>query len=442
MKTSLATTACILLLSACLQNRDARVSGRVEGRDSVIIFRLDDRDYRLPVDANGSFSGAIPLRHSAYAYARLLPSRRRVFLFLGPRETLEIIINNAAAPAFEGSLGAINNYLSEQGEYLPLDAAALLRDEESFVANAEESLRVRTLLLEAKNLGQEFTAIESKRLGYLAAEHATRYLAYARARLADTARRHYRPGCRAEAFLARFPVDDSRLSGVSVYLQFVLAYYTFQLDGEGDIRDVMADIQQRVKTRKTRDYLLTELASRHIFVHGTRDGDYLLSLCRREVKDTARVSRVERVADRWRKLSAGATAPDIALRDPNGVNTRLREMRGSYLYIVAADSRQQTWRADSALFRALQTRYAGRDVRFLSIALEPGATLEQWRARVADSGISWEHFMVVDWANFQNAYIISSLPRYIFIDPRGRIVNALAPPPARIAGGLFANAGL
>ncbi|MDR1273598.1 MAG: hypothetical protein LBK12_03515 [Odoribacteraceae bacterium] len=429
----------IILLSACLQNREVRLSGRVEGKDSVILVRLNDQEYRLRVDANHSFSGNIPLQENAYAYAQFLPSRRRILLYLSPREHLEIIMTSPT-PLFAGSLATINSYLIEQGEYFPLDAAALSRDEETFVKGAEELCRVRTLLLEAKNLGREFTAIESKRIGYLTAEYAMRYAMFTRSRLPDAARQVYHLGPYLGDFLSRFPVDDEKLADVNAFQQFVLAYYTFESETNEDIRSVMADVQERVKTQKTKDYLLSELASHHIFKQGLRDGSYLLSLCWREVKDTSRIMRVERVADRWRKLSAGTTAPDITLRDASGADTRLQEMRGDYLYIVASDARADAWLKDSCSFRAIKARYAGKNIRFLFLAFEPTMTLEHWQS--ASERIPWEHFTIVNWRNFHASYIISAFPRYFLIDPRGRFVTAVAPPPTRAAEGLFANVGL
>jgi hypothetical protein len=150
--------------------------------------------------------------------------------------------------------------------------------------------------------------------------------------------------------------------------------------------------------------------------------------------------RVERVADRWRKLSAGATAPDITLRDTSGADTRLQAMRGNYLYVVASDSRNDAWLEDSCSFRAIQARYAGKNIRFLFLAFAPGMALE--RESPAAGSLPWERFTIVNWQDFHVSYIISTFPRYFLIDPRGRFVTAMAPPPTRAAEGLFANIGL
>ncbi|MDR0766502.1 MAG: hypothetical protein LBF09_06175 [Odoribacteraceae bacterium] len=426
MKPRATTTTCILLFlfSSCLQRGDVQLNGRVEGKDSVIIFRRDDREFRFRVTSN-AFSGRIPLQESAYVHAHLLPSYRGILLFLAPGEHLEITVNATPAfPQFEGRLAAINNYLAEQARYLPLRPGTTRKDEETFVKELEEQLRVRVLLLEAKNLGSAFTGIESERIGYLIAEYALRYAA-ARARLHDSTR--YRPGARLRDFISRFPVDNEKMADVREYLQFVLAYYTLETEQHDNFRDVTADIIARVTTRKIKEYLLSELVSARVYREGLKDGDYLLSLCRQEINDTSRLAKVERVAEGWRKLSAGTTAPDIVLRGPDGVDTRLREMRGSFLYIVANDSRRGSWPPDPAVSRAIK-KHAGGNIRFLHLVFDPSMTFDRWKEYAGENDIPWEHFLIVNWREFHASYLVSTFPRYILIDPRGRVVTALASP--------------
>jgi hypothetical protein len=412
----------VILLSSCLRSRETQLSGRVTGRDSAIVLRLSDRHVRFRV-TNNVFSGKIHLREGAYVRAHFLPSYRGMLLFLTPGKHLEITVNAPPTPPlFAGSLAAINNYLSEQEDFLALRPHVLRQDEETFVESMEERLRVKNLLLEAKNLGSEFTTIESERIGYLAAEYALRY-ALARSRL--PAPEPYRPGARLRDFISRFPVDNERMADVDVFLQFVLAYYSFEMALRDNIREVTTEIVEQVKVQKIKDHLLSELIYRHIYQRGIKDGEYLLSLCRQEMRDTARIMKIERVAERWRKLSAGATAPDVTLRDANGNHSRLREMRGHYLYVVADHTRGMAWTEDSTSLRAIR-EHAGKNIRFLHLIFDPSLTFT-WKERARENE-PWEHFLVENWREFYDSYVISSFPRYFFIDPRGRFVTALASP--------------
>ncbi|MDR2413776.1 MAG: hypothetical protein LBD64_02165 [Odoribacteraceae bacterium] len=81
----------IVLFSSCLQRGEVQLSGRVEGNDSAIVFRSNDRDFRSRVTDN-TFSIKIPLQESAYVHAHLLPSYKGMLLFLTLGEQLEIIV--------------------------------------------------------------------------------------------------------------------------------------------------------------------------------------------------------------------------------------------------------------------------------------------------------------------------------------------------------------
>jgi hypothetical protein len=116
-------------------------------------------------------------------------------------------------------------------------------------------------------------------------------------------------------------------------------------------------------------------------------------------------------------------------------------MRGSYLYVIAGNPLNDAWQRDSALFRTIKARFTGNNIRFLHISSNPIEAFDRWKARVEKNNMPLEHFIVVNWNAFHSSYIISTLPRYFFIDPYGRFVTALAPPPAKAAETLFTNIG-
>ena len=51
------------------------------------------------------------------------------------------------------------------------------------------------------------------------------------------------------------------------------------------------------------------------------------------MSDTSKMVKIKQLVDRWRKLSPGATAPNISLQDSNGKALYLKDLRGKFLYI-------------------------------------------------------------------------------------------------------------
>ena len=92
-------------------------------------------------------------------------------LFLTPGEDLEISMNNVRNVSnslqFKGTLSAINTYLKEQqNRYHIYDPNLYKLNEKDFVNRMRENINTSIVLLEAKNLGEEFTKQERERIRY------------------------------------------------------------------------------------------------------------------------------------------------------------------------------------------------------------------------------------------------------------------------------------
>ena len=174
----------MLLLVACGRDKVAQVSGRVDGEDSVVTFVVESRPHVFKRDSKGYFGGEIPLEKSVYAFMR--PGY--CYVFLSPGEDLEINLNSNVGPTLEykGTLGAINNYLRDQWREQRFDFSLYAEEEEMFVRNVNNMINRQVLLLEAKNLGKEFTRLERERIRYQYAEQASYYPRFHRLDTAST----------------------------------------------------------------------------------------------------------------------------------------------------------------------------------------------------------------------------------------------------------------
>lgn len=155
----------ILLFVACTRNKSVQVSGRIETGDTVVYFRVNDSLHKFRLDEKHYFSGKIALEKGTYA--RFFPYSIQVFLT--PGEDLEISMNNVRNVSnslqFKGTLSAINIYLKEQqNRYFAYDPNLYKLDEKDFVNRMRENVNTGIVLLEAKNLGEEFTKQERERI--------------------------------------------------------------------------------------------------------------------------------------------------------------------------------------------------------------------------------------------------------------------------------------
>ena len=402
----------MLLLVACGRDKVAQVSGRVDGEDSVVTFVVESRPHVFKRDSKGYFGGEIPLEKSVYAFMR--PGY--CYVFLSPGEDLEINLNSNVGPTLEykGTLGAINNYLRDQWREQRFDFSLYAEEEEMFVRNVNNMINRQVLLLEAKNLGKEFTRLERERIRYQYAEQASYYPRFHRLDTAD-----YRPGPVFDDFMLSFPINNDELMEFQSFRSFVLNYIYYR--GRNlDARRLVNYIVQSVQNEKVRAYLLSEVAYRHFREKGLEDADYILPVCRQMIKDSVQLARVARIVDKWRRLSAGVTAPDVALQAGDKA-FRLRDFKGSYLYICVWNPWDSLWRQKENEWNELVAANRGKNIRFLTFCMGRQEQAD-FEAFMAD--VEGEHFMVSDPLRFSQDYMINITPRYLLIDPTGKIINA------------------
>lgn len=261
----------LLLFAACTQVKSVQVSGRVETGDSIVYFQVNDSLHKFRLDDKHYFSGKIRLEKGTYA--RFTPYSIQVFLT--PGEDLEISVNNVRNVSnslqFKGTLSAINTYLKEQqNRYFIYDPNLYRLGEEDFVNRMRENINMSIVLLEAKNLGEEFTSQERERIRYRAAEQAMHYphshVAF------DTL---YKPGILFDNFVSEFDINNEEMLSFDSYQRFVLNYIYYK-GQDLSVRRLVNYIRSHVNNIKVRDYLLSEVVYNYLQENGLQKNHYLM----------------------------------------------------------------------------------------------------------------------------------------------------------------------
>lgn len=141
------------------------------------------------------------------------------------------------------------------------------------------------------------------------------------------------------------------------------------------------------------------------------------------------------IAEKYAKLkslAAGTPSPDFDYENHKGGKTSLASLKGKYVYIDV----WATWcgpciREIPAL-QKLEKDYEGKNVQFVSISVDTKKDYEKWKKMVTDRQMSGIQLVADnDWnSKFAVDYAIVSIPRFILLDPDGKIVSADAPRPS------------
>lgn len=425
----------ILLTGAffsCSRDRTVQISGRMENGDSIVSLWVEDSIYHFPLDENCFFSGKVNMTHPGYA--TLL--HNSLNLYLSPGEDLEVYVNAlnfSGSLYFRGSLGGINSYLKEQEVAVFFDKDYYALSEADFVERMKELIDEKTKLLEAKNFDESFTRLEKERIRYSVAERVSFYPLYRKSMHPDEV---YHPGPVFTEFLSSFSLNNEDLFGAQDYRSFLLNYVYLQGSrgngtGEGYSDGIADYILSTITNPAIKDFLLTEIVYRHIWENnGLNGADYLLAVFRRECSDKSKVAYMEEMIGHWEKITQGKEAPAFTVRDQNGGLLHLTDFRGTYLYITVWATWCVPCKGELPYLDLLQKEYYGKNIKFLTIAIDEESNEKNWRNFLQQNPHAGIHSFVNAENDFNKDYMIISVPRFILIDPDGKIVNSNAPRPS------------
>ncbi|MCK0130821.1 TlpA family protein disulfide reductase [Flavobacteriaceae bacterium F08102] len=134
-----------------------------------------------------------------------------------------------------------------------------------------------------------------------------------------------------------------------------------------------------------------------------------------------------------KKLSKGQPSPEFNdYSNHAGGTTSLSDFKGKYVYIDVWATWCGPCLAEVPSLKKVEKQYHGKNIAFVSISIDTEKARDSWRKMVTDKQLSGVQLIAdKDWSSkFIEAYEINSIPRFILIDPDGKIVNANAPRPS------------
>lgn len=422
----------LFALLACNRQDFVLLSGRIENGDSIVAIWVKDSVYVFPLDENRFFSGKIGLKEEAYA--SLMPNS--VDLFLCPGEDIEIYTNRfnmQGALVCRGSLGGINTYLKEQEMQTFVNKADYLLDEDEFVGRMEKSIEERIQLLRAKNFNKAFTRLEEQRIRFSIGGKVLSYPVYHRQFTADSG---YRAGKALQDFLASFPISSEELFVTKAFRKFLLSYVYFRngfhLNDRRNYPDGMVDyVLEHFQDKGIRNFLLSEMIYRYVWENnGLKGAERMLSVFRKECSDPEKLESVNAMQSRWERLESGNEAPVFVLKDEEGRERMLPAYKGKYIYIMAWASWCMPCKKELPYLAELERRYRGRNISFLVVSIDDGKEGDSWKEILEQKKYAGLHALWDESGGFRSDYMVISIPRFILIDPEGRILDADAPRPS------------
>ncbi len=228
--------------------------------------------------------------------------------------------------------------------------------------------------------------------------------------------------------LSEYAKEDSDLVDIDEYRNYMIETSHVLDETAKDIRQyypkVLAEMNfiiEHFNNEKVREALIHHLAFTYVEGNGTDDITDLQNLYYTYVTSPSLNAIFKQACAKWDKAAAGRPSPDFKGEDINGKQMSLRDFRGKYVYI----DMWATWcgpcQKELPYLEKLEKKFRGRNITFVGLSID--ADKAKWEARVKSGELCGTQLYIGRGSKFQADYRINGIPRFILLDPNGRIVN-------------------
>jgi len=137
------------------------------------------------------------------------------------------------------------------------------------------------------------------------------------------------------------------------------------------------------------------------------------------------------------KLKKGTVSPIFEnYLNIKGGNTSLKDFKGKYVFIDVWATWCAPCKVQFPYLKEFEEKYKNKNIEFVSISVDKSEDFEKWKKMVTDLHLEGTQLYADKSFNssFIKEYQITSIPRFILINPKGVIVDYDAPKPSNKVG--------
>ena len=345
-------------------------------------------------------------------------------LYLEPGKEINISIENNKI-VFGGENSKINEYLNTR-KIKRFSSTKDTSPEELF-SGVESSIADNIKNLNSWGLDKNFVKFEKENIRYIALQEIN---SYSRARYNSKLYKDYQF---SESFfkkLESYLSNDAYLMNIVVYRSFIRNALQTLVTGNNykDVNylDITFGVCDYAATNFTNPKLVEHVIHRygmhHVGALGTYGTEKIVSLYKSNVKDPDHKKEFWDLYNKMSKISKGEKSVPFNYKDINGKAVKLEDLKGKYIYIDLWATWCTPCVAEIPYLQKLEKEFHGKNIYFVSISSDQNT--EKWEKKVRKDNLGGIQLIMGEDKSFKKAYQISGIPRFILLDPDGRIVEA------------------
>lgn len=419
------------------------LSGTIQNlpQNNTLSINALDRSFtkNIKISKDGHFIDT--LRNNTKDYI-LYDSKHPIFLHLnkGDHVIINYDVNNLDATLnFSGNGFEISRYLKDKRDAENM----LLQNKKDFYKLDEVAYKKllkqlvssqKNILEQAASLPKDYIENERKNIDYF---YLSKLNDYERAHAFYTQKQGFKVSSGFLSELESLNYENTEDYNFSIYYKKLVNYHFGTKAMQRAQTERISNGIALVKTLETisnpelKNGLLFDYASKNL--EREQDINTFYNLYMNTSTNQAHKKEIKTLFRRLKGFTPGDAAPEfIDYENYAGGTTSLSDLKGKYLYIDV----WATWCGpcirELPALQALEKKLHGKNIEFVSISIDTAKNYERWKALIksrqlkgvqllADNG--WQSAFVKDFG-------IKGIPRFILLDPDGKIINANAPRPS------------
>ncbi len=385
------------------------------------------------------------LRNFKTGHYALQIDKRVVNMYLSSFDDLNLIIDakmRIKDPIFEGQNEAINNYLHKKRKKHSFILGNIQKlfalDEHEFLSKMDKYKSSLDDLAENGQLPEDYLKKERRNIHYEFVRNIKNYQPYHRMLYGNN------------RFIVSkyFPselVNDIDINQSNDYINSI----SYRLL----VKELLEKKASERKSKK-RDFNLAYLETIHVEVSDTLVKNDLLHNAAKEIiyrvdnlkeyykkymlfsSNEKNKKEITKIYNKLKLTAKGEASPKFKnLYNYDGTKTSLDDLigNGKYKYIDLWATWCGICKKETPLLKRLEQKYHNKNIEFISISVDKKQDKQKWINTIEDrelSGIQLFAGETKEDFQFTKDYLIKGLPRFILLDPNGKIITSNAPRPS------------
>lgn len=386
---------------------------------TTCVLSFSNRVDSIMLDQQGKASVAItPLMNFGYLNVK---NKARVKFYTG-LESLNIRVDSNNQILFEGKHAEASRYLTNvkypQVDYFQIEACKTKEEYQNYLQEYSDTLNQ---MLSAANLDDaEFIRLQQLDFKYTVDMFRMIYLLQKR-----------QLGAEEIKYFQSVFTENEQLLQLSAYCY---AMYRFPQDlvkyrnrGKNllpyeEMREVLAYYQEHYQNPWVKEMSIHLLTKEYLSVHG--NDPVMNQVYRAHVNGSLLLKEYDVLSRKWQNLCTGALCPPPATAtNLDGDPLDFKQYKGKYIFIDIWATWCAPCKREQRIMFDKEPEFVGKNIVFITLSCD--VEREKWIKYCLKNGMKKKHhYNIQDKARLCDLYAIRTIPRFILIDPEGKLVSA------------------